>query len=111
MNRNEYIADFTKERLLLGIFKTVSENNAMLKIVLENIIEMRNSLNFLEAYVDDDTTDEHTQKIREIKDRQAEITRQLFAETVVGEESQSMKKAFEWAWMNDPDTSIDPSDF
>lgn len=108
MDNQGYSAYFSKERLLLATFKLASENNAMLKVLIENVIEMRNSLSLIEANTEDDNTEEYERRIAQIKADTAIEVRQQLLEAVKSQESKSMRESFEWSWMNDPDTSFDP---
>jgi DNA polymerase III gamma/tau subunit len=101
-----YDAEFTNDLLALATFKLAANNNAMLQVVLENIIEIRKELLVISTLVD--PADKNSAILKEaMKPTLDEITistRQLFEEMKQEQESISMREAYEWAFLRDPDS-------
>lgn len=96
-----YETDITKDQILLTILKLTANNNAMLQIVLENQLEIRKTLMKIESCVDDGELDP---LLKPILMELSETVRKDIDEIKVGVESKSIREAYEWAFMIDPDS-------
>lgn len=97
----EYETNITKDQILLAILKLSANNNAMLQIVVENLIEIRKTLLKIETSVDDSSLDN---VISPLLDELTKTVRDQINDLKSGVESKSLREAYEWAFLNDPNS-------
>ena len=104
--KKEYNAEFTNDLLVLANFKLAAENNAMLKVLIENVIEIRTQLTNVENWVEKDDIESEKLKIlyAPILDELRLNVRELINDAILSQEQISMKESYEWAFLQDPDS-------
>lgn len=90
----DYQAEFNKDQILLAILKLSANNNAMLQILVENMLEIRKSLLNIETSVIDNRMDV---VIQPMLDELTENVREQINELKAGVETKSIREAYEWA--------------
>lgn len=101
MSNQEYKAEFTKDQIILAILKLTANNNVMLQITLEHLIEVRKSLTAIECYLENPELNE---KMKPIMEALTIDVRNTVKETIERSEDSVIKMAYEWAFLNDPDS-------
>lgn len=96
-----YEANFTQSQILLAILKLTANNNAMLQISIENQLEIRKDLLKIETLIEHGSFNQEMQNhLKEFIDN----VRNQLNELKSGVESGAFREAYEWAFMNDPDS-------